>query len=155
MRTRHVWVVGLAALASACGSTVEQSAATGGLAGAGAGAVVGGPVGAVVGAGVGAAGGTGVEYGQRSGTFDRMEQKIAGSDDQAGRSSEDVRRAQIALRDQGFFTGPIDGIEGPLTRDALARYQERNGLQRTAQLDAATRDSLASQTAQMPPERRR
>jgi len=109
----------------------------------------------VVGAGVGAAGGTGVEYGQRSGAFDRMEQKVAGSDDQAASTSEDVRRAQFALRDQGFYTGPIDGVEGPITRDALARYQERSGLQRTARLDPATRDSLSSQTAQMPPEARR
>jgi osmotically inducible lipoprotein OsmB len=43
--------VAAAALLSACGDTVEESAATGGLAGA----AVGGPVGAVVGAGAGAA----------------------------------------------------------------------------------------------------
>jgi hypothetical protein len=35
---------------SACGDTVEERAASGGLGGAAAGAVVGGPVGAVVGA---------------------------------------------------------------------------------------------------------
>jgi hypothetical protein len=43
---------------SACGDTVEERAASGGLGGAAAGAVVGGPVGAVVGGAAGATGGT-------------------------------------------------------------------------------------------------
>ena len=152
MRLRHVWVIGLAALAAACGSTTEESAATGGLAGAGVGALAGGPVGAVVGAGVGAAGGSGVEYGQRSGTFEKWENQMFGRDEGGKASSDDVRRAQTALRDQGFDPGPIDGIDGPRTRDALSRYQQSHGLQKTARLDQATRDSLSSQTAQVPPE---
>ena len=54
MRTSALLLPTLAAAAlvlGACGTTMEQKAATG----AAAGAVVGGPVGAVVGAGVGAA----------------------------------------------------------------------------------------------------
>lgn len=42
---------------SACGDTMEQRAATGGLGGVAAGAAVGGPVGAVVGGAAGASGG--------------------------------------------------------------------------------------------------
>ena len=42
---------------SACGDTMEQRAATGGLGGVAAGAVVGGPVGALVGGAAGATGG--------------------------------------------------------------------------------------------------
>ena len=53
--------MGLAALAllalAACGDTMEQRAATGGLGGVAAGAVVGGPVGALAGGAVGATGG--------------------------------------------------------------------------------------------------
>ena len=50
-----------AAVLSACGDTVEERAASGGLGGAAAGAVVGGPVGAVVGGAAGATGGTVLE----------------------------------------------------------------------------------------------
>jgi hypothetical protein len=48
-------------LLSACGDTVEERAASGGLGGAAAGAVVGGPVGAIVGGAAGATGGTVIE----------------------------------------------------------------------------------------------
>jgi hypothetical protein len=48
---------------AACGSTVEERAATGGLGGAAAGAAVGGPVGAAVGGAAGAAGGAVMDEG--------------------------------------------------------------------------------------------
>lgn len=57
MKTNRLGVVGaMAALLAlgACGDTVEERAATGGLGGAAAGAVVGGPAGAVVGGAAGA-----------------------------------------------------------------------------------------------------
>jgi hypothetical protein len=47
----------LALLATACGTSQEQRAATGGLGGAGIGALAGGPVGAAIGLGVGAVAG--------------------------------------------------------------------------------------------------
>jgi len=47
----------------ACGSNVEERAASGGVGGAAAGALVGGPVGAVVGGAAGATGGTMLEKG--------------------------------------------------------------------------------------------
>lgn len=64
---RFGWIWGLGAVAAlaACGSNVEESAATGGLGGAAVGAAAGGPVGAV--AGAGAAAGSGVEIGQQQG----------------------------------------------------------------------------------------
>lgn len=59
--------VGLVALAlvglSACGSNLEQRAATGGMGGAATGAMVGGPVGAVVGGAIGAGAGAMLEEG--------------------------------------------------------------------------------------------
>ncbi|HYH22435.1 MAG TPA: hypothetical protein VD995_27820 [Azospirillum sp.] len=61
MRVRTLAVFGLCLFAAACGRTMEEKAATGGLGGAAAGAVVGGPVGAVVGGAAGAGAGAGVE----------------------------------------------------------------------------------------------
>ncbi|HSV29719.1 MAG TPA: peptidoglycan-binding domain-containing protein [Candidatus Omnitrophota bacterium] len=158
--TRHVWIIGLAALTAACGNNVEQSAASGGLGGAAVGALVGGPVGAVVGAGIGAGAGTGVEYAQRNDVLDKMTQE-GGDQSQAqasGPTNEEVRRAQMALQQQGLYNGPIDGIAGPITRDGVAQFQQRQGLPQTAQLDDLTIDALVggeqAQTAEVPPTRR-
>ena len=58
---RSTMGMGVAAMAllalAACGDTMEQRAASGGLGGVAAGAVVGGPVGALAGGAVGATGG--------------------------------------------------------------------------------------------------
>ncbi len=39
-----------------------------------------------------------------------------------------VRKVQIALRDQGYYKGPIDGIIGYQTKAALKAYQKKNNL---------------------------
>ncbi|MBP2299462.1 hypothetical protein [Azospirillum picis] len=57
MRLSVLAVLGLALATAACGNTMEEKSASGGLGGAAAGAVVGGPVGAVVGAAAGASAG--------------------------------------------------------------------------------------------------
>jgi len=49
-----------------------------------------------------------------------------------------VREAQRALRDLGYFPGPIDGTVGPRTRAALAKYQSAEKLPVTGELDAET-----------------
>ena len=41
---------------------------------------------------------------------------------------EAIRTIQVALRDQGFDPGPIDGIFDSLTYEAMVRFQEANGL---------------------------
>lgn len=53
-----------------------------------------------------------------------------------------VRRAQQALRDQGFYYGPIDGASGDETTQAIRRYQIRNGLAVSGQLNAETLRAL-------------
>ncbi|MBC7908161.1 MAG: peptidoglycan-binding protein, partial [Rhodospirillaceae bacterium] len=110
---------------------------------------VGGPAGAAVGLGVGAAAGVGVEKGQQRGMIppEPGEQSTA----QAG--SNDVRQAQTALRDQGLYHGPIDGIEGPLTKQAANEFQRRQGLPQTATLDRPTMDAINGSLAALPPER--
>lgn len=49
-----------------------------------------------------------------------------------------IVRAQIALARSGHYDADIDGVAGPGTREALARYQSANGLSPTARLDAPT-----------------
>ncbi|MGF1547132.1 MAG: peptidoglycan-binding protein [Thiotrichales bacterium] len=41
-----------------------------------------------------------------------------------------MRNVQTALRDAGFYKGPIDGIYGGLTKQAVDQYQAKNGLAR-------------------------
>ena len=48
---------------------------------------------------------------------------------------------QVALRAWGLYTGPIDGIIGPQTRDALKKFQKKKGL--PADGVAGTRTRLA------------
>ena len=49
---------------------------------------------------------------------------------------------QAVLQEQGYYTGEVDGLVGPLTRDALAAYQQAAGLPPTASVDEPTLESL-------------
>lgn len=53
-----------------------------------------------------------------------------------------VREAQRQLKHAGYYTGPIDGMVGPMTRGAIRNYQHDNNLAATGRLDRATRDKL-------------
>ena len=53
-----------------------------------------------------------------------------------------VADVQAVLKEQGYYTGEIDGLVGPLTRDALAAYQQAAGLPATAAVDQPTLESL-------------
>jgi hypothetical protein len=37
-------------------------------------------------------------------------------------------QVQVALQQQGYYQGPVDGIVGPQTQAAIAAYQQANGL---------------------------
>ena len=50
--------------------------------------------------------------------------------------------AQQALKDQGFYYGEVTGTKDADTTAAIRRYQIRNGLQITGDLNAETRKSL-------------
>jgi hypothetical protein len=45
---------------------------------------------------------------------------------------------QEALAAAGYYDGPIDGILGPMTREAIAAYQADNGLAVTSAIDEPT-----------------
>jgi peptidoglycan hydrolase-like protein with peptidoglycan-binding domain len=49
-----------------------------------------------------------------------------------------IREAQRALGELGFRPGPVDGVIGRKTRDALARYQRSQKIPVTGSLDAET-----------------
>jgi Putative peptidoglycan binding domain len=49
-----------------------------------------------------------------------------------------LENVQIALRDLGYYNGPIDGLIGPQTRAALAAFQQDNGLEVTSAVDEPT-----------------
>jgi type IV secretion system protein VirB10 len=57
-------------------------------------------------------------------------------------SPEMIRRAQAALKSEGYYEGQIDGIAGPRTSTAIRTYQRERNLPQTGTLDQATAESL-------------
>ncbi|MFL6588745.1 MAG: peptidoglycan-binding protein [Chthoniobacterales bacterium] len=53
-----------------------------------------------------------------------------------------IADVQAALQDMGYYRGEVDGLLGPLTREALTGYQRDNGMTVTAVIDEPTLDSL-------------
>src|SRR6266567_2536205 len=53
-----------------------------------------------------------------------------------------VEATQEELAQQGYYNGPVDGIFGPTTRDAVAKYQIANQLNVTGSLSPDTLQSL-------------
>ena len=53
-----------------------------------------------------------------------------------------VADVQAALQEQGYYRGEVDGLLGPLTREALAEYQQAAGLYATQTIDQPTLESL-------------
>jgi peptidoglycan hydrolase-like protein with peptidoglycan-binding domain len=74
----------------------------------------------------------------------------------ANLSKDDVRQAQLELRNMGLYNGSLDGVVGPETKRGLEQFQKNNGLDRTATLDGQTMVALfgnigTSQGSSMPP----
>lgn len=57
-------------------------------------------------------------------------------------SPEMVRRAQEALKNQGYYEGAADGVMSPRTAGALRAYQREHNLQETGDLDPPTAQKL-------------
>jgi Putative peptidoglycan binding domain len=53
-----------------------------------------------------------------------------------------IADVQAVLQEMGYYRGEVDGLLGPLTREALTAYQGDNGLTATAAIDQPTLDSL-------------
>jgi Putative peptidoglycan binding domain len=63
-------------------------------------------------------------------------------DDGIAAADATVEAAQTELTQLGYYTGPIDGVFGPTTRDAVAKYQIANQLNITGSLSPDTLQSL-------------
>ncbi len=59
-------------------------------------------------------------------------------------SGDDLISIQNALRSRGYDPGPVDGIMGPRTREAIRRFQGDQGVQITGEPSAQLRDMLRS-----------
>ena len=53
-----------------------------------------------------------------------------------------IADVQAELQQMGYYKGEVDGLLGPLTREALTAYQADQGLITTAAIDQPTLDSL-------------
>jgi len=53
-----------------------------------------------------------------------------------------ITQVQVQLRRDGAYVGPIDGVLGPMTREAIAAFQVDHGLAITSTLDEPTLDTL-------------
>ena len=53
-----------------------------------------------------------------------------------------IADVQAELQQMGYYKGEVDGLLGPLTRQALTAYQADHGLTTTAAIDEPTLDSL-------------
>src|SRR5918996_440284 len=53
-----------------------------------------------------------------------------------------IANVQAALQQQGYYSGEVDGLLGPITREALANYQRDHGLYTTSAIDRPTLESL-------------
>jgi hypothetical protein len=53
-----------------------------------------------------------------------------------------IANVQAALQQQGYYRGEVDGLLGPLTREAVANYQRDHGLYMTSTIDRPTLESL-------------
>src|SRR5262245_43855421 len=53
-----------------------------------------------------------------------------------------VRQAQETLKSQGQDPGPVDGMMGPQTKQALREYQKAQNLKVTGRLDSETSEKL-------------
>src|SRR4029077_3427210 len=62
-------------------------------------------------------------------------------------NSDRVMKIQQALKDKGFYSGPVDGVLGPKRRDAIRSFQQANKLTLTADksLDDETARALGIQ----------
>lgn len=53
-----------------------------------------------------------------------------------------LKQVQLALAREGIDPGPIDGIKGPLTRQAIAAFQTGEGMEPTGRMDQALVSAL-------------
>jgi len=73
---------------------------------------------------------------------DSMRREMRHEGRHAGATSGRVRAVQEALKTKGFDPGPIDGIQGPQTTQAVRDFQRAENLSVTGRADSATLNKL-------------
>ncbi|MEF8834455.1 MAG: peptidoglycan-binding protein [Halofilum sp. (in: g-proteobacteria)] len=63
---------------------------------------------------------------------------------------DDVIALQEKLNERGFEAGPVDGIPGPQTRDAIQRFQKEHGMIADGFASREVLDRLSLQVAERP-----
>ena len=92
--------------------------------------------------------GSGIQQDQRrpqgsDSSAGRSSMDSLGSSSQSGHwSREDVRSVQEALKGKGHDPGPIDGVMGARTQQALRAFQRAQNIQTSGQLDSSTASAL-------------
>lgn len=61
---------------------------------------------------------------------------------QAHDSQSALQNAQQELKNDGYYKGTVNGVDGPATRSAIRRYQKDNNLKATGRLDRETQKQL-------------
>jgi peptidoglycan hydrolase-like protein with peptidoglycan-binding domain len=67
-----------------------------------------------------------------------------------GLSNQQVRQLQQKLLQQGFYEGNVDGIVGPLTRQALRSFQQQQGIDAAGTWNQSTAEALGIQSERQP-----
>ena len=67
---------------------------------------------------------------------------IVGATAEIAEARSQVAGLQVALRAQGLYLGPIDGVYGPATARGFRRFQRRAGLEVDGRISPATRHAL-------------
>jgi peptidoglycan hydrolase-like protein with peptidoglycan-binding domain len=73
-------------------------------------------------------------------TAAQTEARAASRDSSATR--DQIKGVQGRLQRDGFYQGPIDGVWGLATADAVSRYQHAHGFEETGKLNRETLDSF-------------
>src|SRR5687768_12346196 len=64
---------------------------------------------------------------------------------------QQAMKLQEKLKEQGFYHGQIDGKIGPLTQEALRKFQEEKGFSASGKLDEQTASALGLDTSDIQP----
>ena len=78
-----------------------------------------------------------------------MEKRSAGSQESASKEVKTqtrigtIKQVQRALKNAGFYKGPVDGKMGPSTRKAIREFQKANGLNADGRIGKETWSKLS------------
>jgi Putative peptidoglycan binding domain len=69
-------------------------------------------------------------------------QRASGTEGALNLGRDQVRQAQMVLKEKGFDAGEADGVLGPRTRKALIAFQRQQGLEPSGEIDQRTATAL-------------